>query len=302
MISLNLTEEQAGLVQGVLAALAQHRLESLAVKPQTPAVTLESGVAAVLAAKAAANLRARYITSLRQYLAMFIKGREALPIGNITAGDLESWFAGRNEAPVTRASNLGRLSALFGYALRRGWISDNPCKRLERVRMDQKTPETFTPDQARALLKATPKNCLAFVVLGLFAGVRPEELLSIEWSDIDLERGLLTITTSKTRRRRQIRLEPVAVAWLKTIEVKERKIAPSLITIKRMRIKLRSVVTWHQDVMRHTAGSYLMALYKDAGRVSTLLGNSPAILIKHYVDLVSDEDCKAFWELTPDKV
>jgi hypothetical protein len=54
---------------------------------------------------------------------------------------------------------------------------------------------------------------------------------------------------------------------------------------------------WHQDILRHTAGSYLLALIGDVGKVATMMGNSPNILLNHYVEPVTQADCAAFWNL-----
>jgi len=59
---------------------------------------------------------------------------------------------------------------------------------------------------------------------------------------------------------------------------------------------------WKKDVLRHSAASYWLASDPDAGKIAMELGNSPAVLLKHYRELVSDEQAKAFWELTPKKV
>ncbi|MCX6923326.1 MAG: hypothetical protein NT154_08985, partial [Verrucomicrobia bacterium] len=59
---------------------------------------------------------------------------------------------------------------------------------------------------------------------------------------------------------------------------------------------------WKKDVLRHTAASCWLTSDPDANRVAMELGTSPAILFKHYRDLVSDEQAKTFWALTPKKV
>ncbi len=41
------------------------------------------------------------------------------------------------------------------------------------------------------------------------------------------------------------------------------------------------------------------ALHQDAGKVVLMLGNSPAILLKHYRELVTPEECEAFWAILP---
>jgi integrase len=64
-------------------------------------------------------------------------------------------------------------------------------------------------------------------------------------------------------------------------------------------LKRDSAALWHQDVMRHTCASYLLASEQDAGNVALWLGNSPKILVAHYWGLAKEEDATAFWSIFP---
>lgn len=44
----------------------------------------------------------------------------------------------------------------------------------------------------------------------------------------------------------------------------------------------------------------LMQSHQDAGKVALMLGNSPGILLTHYVDQVGVGNADAFWALAPD--
>ena len=63
--------------------------------------------------------------------------------------------------------------------------------------------------------------------------------------------------------------------------------------------RLLGFETWPQDCLRHTAASFMIAQHRDAGFVADCLGNSPGILLRHYRELVSAEDCAAFWSISP---
>jgi hypothetical protein len=68
--------------------------------------------------------------------------------------------------------------------------------------------------------------------------------------------------------------------------------------------KLRTLLgwpAWKKDVLRHSAATYWLASEPDANRVAMELGNSPAVLFKHYRELVSDDEAKEFWALLPPK-
>jgi integrase/recombinase XerD len=249
------------------------------------------------------GLTSCYLTGLRQYLALFSKFVGDVPIDTITAAMLQDWFRSRVEAPSARASNLGRLSALFQFAVRRGYIADNPVRRIRPPKLHTSPPRILSPAEAGNLLVRVRQLCpeiLAFVVLGLFVGVRPMECLRLPWSAVDLAAQRLRVDRTKTGKRRVAHLEPAAVAWLEVCDRSCEMMCPSWSTIRRRR---RAVWPgWPQDVLRHTAASYLLELHQDAGKVAMWCGNSPRILLRHYHELVSPKDCVAFWELRPDAV
>jgi len=290
----------------VWEAFKTGKLDATPLKRRTLAEALDE----TIAAKRTENRRDRYIESLDNYLRRFIAGRSEMFIDRIGLVEIESWFDGRNEAQSTRKSNLGRISAMFDLCWRRGYVKENPCLRVGNIRIDEKPPVILTPKQAEVLLKAcisrTPEF-LPYVVLGMFAGVRPEEIEKLSWGDLDIKQGRVRIDSAaaKVRERRLVQLHPTGKAWLKTLNVgpASEPIAPSKSTIKRNRARLcdEAQIEWHQDILRKTAASYLLAFHRNAHDVAQMLGNSARILEKHYKDLVTPEDCKRFWYITPSK-
>lgn len=253
---------------------------------------------AVVEAKRAANRTARYVKSLGYYLRQFAAGREDRALADFTAEDVEAWLS-RYPSSYTRQTWLNRLSTLFAFAVRRGYVAANPCDRIDRVTVDKKPPAILTLDQSRQLLSACSNVMRPYLVLGMFAGIRPEEIERMEWPQINLDTGTVRVD-GKTRRRRLVKLEPIAVAELRKHPLRTGSVAPSSATIARWRKSARRVVgldKWPQDLLRHTAASYLLAHHGDAGKVATMLGNSAGILLTHYHEPVTKADAEAFFKV-----
>ena len=271
-------------------------------------VIIGDAIEAVCTSKASANYRPAYITSLRQYLTLFARGRESQPLAAFTVDTIEGWYQERGESFNARASNTGRLSALFSFAVRRGWIGSNPCNQLEKVRIDRRPPTIVTPLQAALIIdhaRRRKPHRLAFFALAMYAGVRPDELSRIRWDAVNLDDGTVTIdaAASKVRRRRIIYLEPTALLWLKLARECGGKLPVARSTRQRYlyhATRALNLESWPQDLLRHTAASYLLALHRDPGKVANTLGNSARILETNYKALVSAKDCAEFWSFTPD--
>ena len=251
----------------------------------------------LLLAKRNGNKTERYIESLGHYLRQFANGREQKPISDFTFLDVEQWMA-RYDCADTRRTWLSRLSPLFSFAVRRGYMDKNPCDRVERVTVDRKPPVILTPCQSRELLAATSTVMRPYVILGMYGGLRPEEIPKLDWSQINLDAA--TVVATGKRRRRLVTLEPIAVKLLREHPLKSGPVCPSNSTVDRWRAKAKAVLglaEWPQDLLRHTAASYLLTLIQDAGKVATRIGNSVKVLNAHYLNPPSATDCAAFWQL-----
>lgn len=250
-------------------------------------------VAELLEAKQRANRRSAYVTSLRQFVTRF--AREFPDLGAVSADDIEK-FLRRFDCPSSRQTWLNRVSTLFSFAVRRGYLKENPCDRVERVMVDRKTPAILTPEQANTLLASCRADCRAYLVLALYAGIRPAEIQRLDWADVSFETKTVRVD-GKTRRRRVVPLEPIAARLLAQCPKKQGRVAPSLSTLKRWKREARKCLggKWPADILRHTAATYLLALYEDAGRVSYWLGNSPKILLAHYDAATTKAEATKFW-------
>lgn len=273
--------------------------------------TLRQAIDETVLAKRTENRRERYIDELENYLEKFAAGRTEAFVDTITVAAIEQWFDGRNEALSTRKSNLGRLAAMFDVCWRRDYVRENVCLKIASPTLDKAPPAILTVGQAETMLrlcrKKSPKM-VPWLALGMFCGVRPEELEKLKFSDLDLKHKRLKIdhAASKVRRRRTVPLNATALAWLRLRKLGKptANIAPNKTTLRRHRRALRDAagIVWVQDILRHTAASYLLQQHEDAPRVAHWLGHSPRTLENDYKDLVNPADCKKFWALTPDRV
>ncbi|HAK06597.1 MAG TPA: hypothetical protein DCO65_04915, partial [Spartobacteria bacterium] len=127
----------------------------------------------------------KYQTDLRCTLPRFAALHDRLAC-EISATDIEDQLNGMS--PSVRNAFLRYLRAAFNFGIRREWCSDNPVRRIEmeRVRMRR---ELLTNSEVAALLKTVCKTdlqLLPFHVLCIFAGIRPEEVGRLFWSNVNI--------------------------------------------------------------------------------------------------------------------
>ena len=156
---------------------------------------------------------------------------------------------------------------------------------------------------------------LPFLVLGFFAGIRPDgELQKLEWSDILFDESTIVIRpeVSKTNRRRFPRVSASAQSWLDEYKrgggAMEGKIVPftsNILRTKRRANWLAAVgenAKWIQQGMRHTFCSNWLALHKDVNELVLQSGHdSVDTMWRNYHKGVTEKEAKEFWAITPPK-
>jgi integrase len=90
---------------------------------------------------------------------------------------------------------VGALKAAVTWAVDRGMVVANPIGRVKRkpVKRKRKVRRALTVNERRELLSASPEPFRSMWALALGTGLRRRELVELQWSDIGLERGQLTV-------------------------------------------------------------------------------------------------------------
>jgi len=267
-----------------------------------PKVLLEA-IEECIAAKIQAGCRKRYTGQINSSLHSFVAKIPGKQCHEVRREDVESWLNGNGWQAPTRRSYLIDVRMFFAFAKRRGWVTTDPCDGIEAIRLEDKPPCIFTPSEVSALLEkaqAEESGILPMLVLGIFAGIRPQEIFRLDWKAIDLERAQIEVAAerSKTRRRRIVHLAPNAVTWLRL----GGDMPPKNWQARLNRVRKASGVNWGHDIMRHSFASYHLAAHQSADQTALEMGNSPQILFAHYRELVKKEDAEEFWKIMPETI
>ncbi|MDP1991013.1 MAG: tyrosine-type recombinase/integrase [Syntrophales bacterium] len=98
--------------------------------------------------------------------------------------------------PQTVRHVLGLLKRIVRFGANRQLCRELPFP-IDTVKVDNRTTEDLTPGQLKKLLKAiaesTDIEAANIMRMALFTGMRRGELFKLKWSDVDFDRGFITI-------------------------------------------------------------------------------------------------------------
>ena len=279
----------------------QHRADAITHK------TVAEVVAEVIESKQARGKSLSYIKDLDSRLNRFAKDF-AVDIGNITTADVQRWLDSLKVAPQTAKNFRTVIGTLFSFAESRGYIfkGGNPVEDVEHISANGGAIEIYSPKEIAGLLAAAPKDFVPALALGAFAGLRAAEVERLEWKDIDLAGGFIHVAAekAKTRSRRLVPALPNLAQWLAPYS-KQRgliwKGTPKTLREARAATVKKSGVAWKDNGARHSFISYRLAETQDVGKVSMEAGNSPAVVFKHYRELVRPEAAKTWFAVAPEQ-
>ncbi len=197
------------------------------------------------------------------------------------------------------------LSGVYTVAFKQGWCSENPVKRIDVPVVKERVIEPLPLESVEALMKTARhpahRDCLPALALMLYAGVRPDEVKRLSWSDVDYEDGELYLAArhSKTGGGRHIPLSRPLLHLLRR-EQKQGTICPP--KWKERWQYLRQVAgfaKWVPDVLRHSYASYHAKMYRDLPSLQLAMGHRDCrLLLTRYVNLrgISKRNAQLFWQ------
>lgn len=116
------------------------------------------------------------------------------------ADDFRQWLIGRELAPTTVFKRVKVARALFHSMRRRKLIEENPFEGMKLKAASAKDRQRFvTREEIARVLDACPDHhWKAIVALSRYGGLRcPSEVLSLRWQDVNWETGRITVPSPK---------------------------------------------------------------------------------------------------------
>ncbi len=172
-----------------------------------------------------------------------------------------------------------------------------PLSTIEKPRITRARPAILSVAEFRALLNRARSqerfDVLSWLVLGGLVGLRPSEVLRLEWAGIQFQTREIRIEPgwTKTHRARVIPLQRNALEWLRLIAAsaaeKTGRVMPLESTWNNRWRRWRQdedaplpLVWWNgkDDVLRHSYGTCRAAILRNSHNLAEEMGNSVTII------------------------
>lgn len=206
----------------------------------------------------------------------------------------------------TSAANANRymaaLSHVFTIAMKEWeWCDDTPFRRISRLTEARGRVRFLDDIERKALLTACRENgnpnLYDVVVIALCTGCRKNEILTLRWPDVDLERGQFTLKDTKNGTPRAVPLVGHALELMKE-RARIRRIdtdfcfpysnMPKPADIDRDFARARDkakIKDFRFHDLRHSAASYLAMNGASLAEIAAVLGHKTLSMVQRYAHL-----------------
>lgn len=203
--------------------------------------------------------------------------------------------------PGTVRSHLQSFRSFYSWCVKRGYVKNNPALGIEKPKLPSRLPRCLTRDQAEKIMAfcslcdwispfAKSRNSLILKTF-LCTGLRLNELLKLQITDIDLQDKLLRVKQGKGRKDRNIPIHPSLEVELRKYFAEMRRINklskwvfPSLHTDKRLyerdvrdickRVGSKCGIYFTPHMLRHTFARLAVDGDLNVFKLKEILGHS----------------------------
>jgi integrase len=284
------------------AARFYARHHSHGVKRKAVAAAVEE----MIAAKKAKGVSDIYLRDLRYRLGAFSRAFHC-DVSALVPDDVAAFLESLRLSPRSHNNFLCAVRMFLAYAQRHDWLSKEAdlLSRVEK-RSEKRAPvEIFTPAELAAVLKNASAELAPCIALGAFAGLRAEEILRLDWSDVERRSGFIEVAAhkAKTATRRIVPIAENLARWLAIAPRSHAHVWPrskdGYFEAQR-NAATQAGIKWKQNALRHSFISYRVAELQDVNRVALEAGNSPQMIFRHYRELATPQQAKTWFAIVPE--
>jgi integrase len=228
-------------------------------------------------------------------------------LSEIRADEIRSYISTVEGAIKTQWHHYVAIRMFFKHCESLELIEKSPMRGVAAPRVPNPAPQVFSSDEVSSFLGAVLEHApqqLGYYALSFFCGIRREEILRMNWDNVDLTDGYayLSPKITKTGIGRVVKLADCARRWLEICQ-KNGKILPggkkALFLKKSLLMQKSGLKRWIRNGARHSFVSYHCALRDNIYETATQAGHDVKMLSRHYRAIVSRAEAVKFWGIYP---
>jgi len=204
-------------------------------------------------------------------------------------------------------ATVNRYMAALGHALTIAaneweWIEENPMRKISKLSEPRGRVRFLDDKERERLLEACKASASPYlhtlVVLALSTGARQGELINLRWSDVDLQRRIITLHDTKNKERRLLPLAHYALQLMEEHN-KVRNIASDLVfpspsypmkpwdsrSTWLSALKKAGIQNFRFHDLRHSCASYLAMNGASLAEIAEVLGHKTLAMVRRYAHL-----------------
>ena len=213
----------------------------------------------------------------------------------ITITDIDKYITAMSKSglkPATTNRHLSALSGLFRYMKREGLINDNPCHYESRRKIAHTIPNTIPINDLKMAYENAYGVVKVMLALLISTGIRIQELLDLEWDDINFVDNSLKIHGKGNKERRVY----TNIEYLETLRtVYQYQCQKGKIFLMNQREARRMVFDalkpytkakqLSPHAIRHSFATHLANEGVNASTIGAILGHKQLETTQKYIDL-----------------
>jgi len=208
---------------------------------------------------------------------------------------------GRDRKEMSVDDDLKVLKSILNKGVKWSMLEKNPFDKADDLFYNPQSGRTraLTVDEVRKLIEATRPDRRPILIVAIYTGLRKEDLLTLKWQSVDLERGLIMVVERKSGKVRTIVLNKDVWSLLQGLPVRSEYVFPNKdgkpfqdidrsfhTALKKAGIDRgegTNKVVWH--TLRHTCISLLTEKGADTSMVKSYVAHASEAMTRHYTHL-----------------
>jgi integrase len=140
----------------------------------------------------------------------FLGEHAAQPLQFVTTHQVSAWrdSAAKRATATTANNKLKIVRTFFESAWRENLIIDNPAAKVSVLKTTASNRRPFTVPELKILLSNAFGEWKGMILFGFYTGQRLKDIASLTWAHVDMAKGQIVFSTSKTGRSQVIPLAP----------------------------------------------------------------------------------------------